>query len=214
MEENKLEGKFCNECGEFKTLDQFYKQKKHSKNKGEYIYYNPECKDCTSKRAVKWQKKNPDKRKEHLKRINASSHKKKMVREAWKLKRKRGDQRERQRKNPDKIKKYSLNRRNKTHRITNEEWINCKNYFNNSCAYCGMTYDEHKLNYNQDLHKEHVEHNGSNQIDNCVPSCKSCNSEKHTYTLSEWYNKENPKFNEKRLQDIFNWIENGHKLIK
>ncbi len=103
----------------------------------------------------------------------------------------------------------------KKHEITKNEWELCKEYFVYKCAYCGLPIEEH---YNQykgeirltDFHKEHVNHDGSNDLSNCIPSCKNCNSEKHTSTLEEWYNKENENFTEERLEKILNWLNNDY----
>jgi hypothetical protein len=111
-----------------------------------------------------------------------------------------------QRKNPEKMNKYSQNRKLRNHEITKQEWQECKQYFNNSCAYCGMSYEEHKVRFKQDLNKEHVEHEGSNKIDNCIPACKSCNGQKWKYQLDEWFNKENPKYTEERYLKIISWL--------
>lgn len=105
----------------------------------------------------------------------------------------------------------------KTHEISNSEWLNCKRYFNNSCAYCGLHEDEHFIIYagqpkKTDLHKEHVDHTGSNKLDNCVPSCQVCNSSKWAFELEEWYNEENPKFDMKRLNRIHKWLDDDYKL--
>lgn len=63
-----------------------------------------------------------------------------------------------------------------------------------------------------DLHKEHVDHEGSNKLDNCVPSCQSCNSSKHVYSLEEWYTKDNQNFDEDRLSKIHNWLFEDYRL--
>jgi hypothetical protein len=104
-------------------------------------------------------------------------------------------------------KRYS----NRKHQITSAEWIACKNYFDNACAYCGMTYEEHKKKLNKDLHKEHVIYDGRNDLKNCVPSCQSCNSEKHFESLNNWYNRNNPKYTYERYHRICNWLREGYK---
>lgn len=94
----------------------------------------------------------------------------------------------------------------KNHEISAEEWGICKQYFSNSCAYCGLTEENCLDKYNQVLHKEHVDCNGLNDITNCVPSCKSCNSQKWILSLEEWYNEDNPAFDEERLNRIHKWL--------
>src|SRR5690606_4751018 len=140
------------------------------------------------------------------------------TREAAKKQREEGRQKEWRKANPDKIKRYNEFRSlHKKHNITNEEWIKCKEYFNNSCAYCGLHVDEHYRKYNGklqkiDLHKEHADHYGSNNIDNCIPSCLSCNVRKHDKDLEEWYKTESEHYTEKRLNKILKWLNEDWKI--
>lgn len=115
--------------------------------------------------------------------------------------------------NPDKMREYRIYReQNKTHTISLIEWEKCKKYFDYRCAYCNMSEKYHKKKYKQQLHKEHVDHEGSNALDNCVPSCKSCNSSKRRNPLNEWYTKEtNKNFTEERMLRINNWLEADFK---
>ena len=64
---------------------------------------------------------------------------------------------------------------------TLKQWTECKNYFNNRCAYCGRE---------EPLHKDHVMpfiRGGEFSINNIVPSCQRCNSSKHDKNVFEWY---------------------------
>lgn len=47
-----------------------------------------------------------------------------------------------------------------TFKLTETEWRNCKEYFNNECAYCGRTEDENLEIYGKLLIREHVENYG------------------------------------------------------
>lgn len=124
--------------------------------------------------------------------------------------------REWQRNNPEKIKLYRIRREShKKHEITIDEWENCKNYFNYRCAYCGITVEEHFVTYggklkHTDFHKDHVDHNGANDLSNCVPSCKSCNGSKHTASLEEWY-LSNINYKEERYEKVINWLTHDYK---
>lgn len=114
--------------------------------------------------------------------------------------------------NKDKLKEYNKNRLHKNHRISDKEWIACKQYFNLECAYCGMTEEEHKqISNNHQLHREHAIFNGANDLSNCVPSCRSCNSEKHTTDWNIWYDKNNLKFDQNRYEKILKWLNEDHK---
>jgi hypothetical protein len=113
----------------------------------------------------------------------------------------------------EKQKGYNEKRKIKNHKINPKEWVSCKDYFKNEdgewcCAYCGMTEKEHKKLHKEQLHKEHVDDEGSNDLSNCVPACKSCNCSKHTYKLEEWYNEQNPKFDINKLNKIKRWLDN------
>jgi 5-methylcytosine-specific restriction endonuclease McrA len=104
--------------------------------------------------------------------------------------------------------KYKLyNQNHRRHKITDEEWILCKEFFDYSCAYCGISEFEAKKIFNQKLHKDHIDHNGLNDITNCVPACKGCNSEKWEHPFDYWYNESNSKFSVDRYEKIISWIE-------
>ena len=183
------------------------------RNVGDWIYYNPECKECTKARYKKWRIENPEKRKEIFKRENAKPSKKAMIRKIWRRKRENGDLKEWQRNNKAKIKTYRIKREStKTHEISQEEWIACKEYFNYKCAYCEFDEKEHKKIHNQQLHREHVDDNGSNRLDNCVPSCKKCNSGKNVKSFEEWYNGQtNKNYTIERYERIVTWLKYTHK---
>lgn len=118
--------------------------------------------------------------------------------------------------NPDKKKEYSSKRNGKKHKIAIEEWDNCKEFFDGSCAYCGLHVDDHFNKYRgvlrwTDLHKEHVDPNGENDLSNCIPACRKCNAEKNTKVMNEWYVESNNKFSIERLKKINIWLENEYK---
>lgn len=201
--------KLCVSCMEYKPLNnEYFPINKHSKD-GFHTY----CKTCANRRNRKWVKNNPEKRRESVKKYNAKPDRKIIVYEANKRRREDGEYREWQRNNKDKIRQYNYFRRmHKSHDITDNEWDSCKEYFNNSCAYCGMTEEVAKEKYGHVLHKEHVDHEGANDLSNCVPACKMCNSSKYTFPLNEWYNEENPDYSKERLNKIYRWLENDYKF--
>jgi hypothetical protein len=63
-----------------------------------------------------------------------------------------------------------------------------------------------------DFHKEHVLHDGANDLSNCIPSCKTCNSSKHTENLEVWYTKDKSIFSKDRLNRIHKWLNEDWKL--
>ena len=188
----------------------FYKNKSNTKDG-----LSPYCKRCTSKKSGKYQIDNREhyleyKRNEH--KIKYAPDKREYFREVSRRNRASGKYLEWERNNPEKLKKYREYRElHKTHIITKKEWELCKEYFNNQCAYCGVPIEEHFNKFAgemrwTDFHKEHVNHEGSNDLSNCIPSCKICNSSKHTEGLEMWYTKDKEFYSEERLGKIYKWI--------
>ncbi|WP_144509854.1 HNH endonuclease [Bacillus sp. FJAT-22090] len=210
--------KVCSICKVEKEITEFYSQKKKSVKKGEYIYHNPYCKQCTIQKGMKWESENKERtrerQRERMKRKDVQPYVKEQKRKYVEA----GKHKIWQSKNKDKMSAYGRKRnQNKTHEISKEEWKNCKDYFNYKCAYCELSVDKHyRLWYGEmkqfDLHREHVDHTGSNKLDNCVPSCHFCNSSKREYSLEEWYNKDNPNFSQERLDKIIKWLNDDYKL--
>lgn len=180
------------------SLDNFYKHGSYAD--GLYPY----CKECQKKKSSKYQKENPSKVKIYRKRDNKK--RKDTIAVYGKLYRENGGQIKWQRNNKDKIKGYHKKRQNKNHDISTEEWDECLEFFKHECAYCGMSNSEAKIKYNNYLHREHVDHAGSNKIDNCIPACKSCNSSKGSYDFDAWYNKSNVDFTQERYNHITEWL--------
>lgn len=210
-----IEQKVCSVCEEEKDIDNFYKQRKKSKKSGEYIYYNPECRECTKQRSLKWHKENPEKAKVAYTKRNRSENWRVKLRESSKKKVESGYSRNWQRENRDKLREYS--EKHRSHDINEIEWDICKEYFNFSCAYCGLHESEHYIRRNDkvilsDLHKEHVDHEGANDITNCVPACGSCNSSKRQYAFEYWFRERSYTFSQERFDKVEKWI-NGDYLI-
>ncbi|WP_431785893.1 HNH endonuclease [Paenibacillus lactis] len=204
--------KVCSICKAKKTLDQFYSQQKQSKSKGNYIYYHPECKECTKKKSSEWQREHPLAKIKTKRKYDIKPERRQIRKEYNRLRRVDGYHRDYYKNNTEKFKSYRYTRlSNKKHNINLEEWQNCLIYFNCACAYCGMTWEEHFSKYGQDLHKEHVVFDGKDNLSNCVPSCKKCNSEKSMFSLNNWYNKQNPIFSRLKYLRIFNWLKSDYK---
>lgn len=207
--------KICSDCNTLKNLSEFYSQKKYSKKKGHWIYYHPECKECSKKRAIKWEKENPERRKILKKRWDSENRESR--RKHTQIRRKNGKISEWHQENPDKLKIYRERREKKNHNITEREWLQCKEYFGNSCAYCGLHISEHFNKYRgklkwTDLHKDHVDDNGANDLSNCAPACKMCNSLKWEFDFNEWYNESNEKYSKDRYDKIMKWLNEDYKL--
>jgi hypothetical protein len=116
--------------------------------------------------------------------------------------------------NKDKIEMYNLKHRK--HDVTKKEWSACKIFFGNKCACCWMSIDEHLVPRNgklilMDFHKDHLHHNGKNDLSNCVPMCHYCNTSKHKKTINQFYNKNNPNYIYERYYKIYQWIRYEYK---
>ena len=205
--ENNQIYKKCSKCNEWFpcTHDYFYT----SNNKWDGL--SPRCQQCIKKQNHQWATDNKDRVKEINHQTNLRPERQQYNREKSKRMRLDGYFKQWGRENPDKIKEYNQKRLlHKQHKISNVQWESCKKYFDYKCAYCGLTEDDNKQIYNEQLHKEHVEYDGSNDLSNCVPACKSCNCQKWMFTLDEWYNAENPNYTQERYNRIIQWITKDH----
>lgn len=201
----------CNQCKEERTLSEFYTQNKKRSNGESYIYYRPDCKECTKGRSIKWWSEQDEETKKGINYRRSQKPKQFAAeKDRTRLKRESGYMKEYYYKNRDKFREYREDYKIKIHKISEQEWIKCKKHFNNSCAYCGMTLSEHRNKHNQDLHREHVDDEGKDDLSNCVPSCKVCNSSKHTKDFLDWYIAQE-HYSKKRADKIFMWLEEDYK---
>ena len=204
----------CSNCQEWfpETTEYFYMINKKKPEKG----FQAECKKCAVKRTMKYQKVNIEKTKIYRSKYNKSKKGKIRKIRCEKIRGENGKNLEWQRNNKDKMLEYRTKRQHKKHNINKIEWNNCKEYFNNSCAYCDLHHKEHLVKrngkiINMDLHKEHVDHEGKNDLSNCVPSCQSCNSKKRKLSIEEWYNDENENYTQERYDRIQKWLQEDYK---
>ena len=206
--------KLCKICEEWFPCDveHFYKSSSNVKD-GLFPY----CKVCWNKQTTEWGKENVDKKRGYYRKNNKTETTKQRKYLFSKYQRESGYRKEWELNNPDKIKSYHDIYSNKKHTISKKEWLSCKEYFNNRCAYCELPIEEH---YNKfrgelrltDLHREHVDCNGESDLSNCIPSCKDCNSSKHNSKLEVWYNENNINFSQDRLNKIYKWLKEDYKL--
>jgi hypothetical protein len=196
--------KICNR--EYQATTEYFYKNKSSKDG-----LHPWCKECAinKQRNIYWSDPILGREKKKEWRDNNKESHRNMIKE-WEKKNEEHLKESRtawRRGNPDKVREYNKERNmNKQHDITDQEWFGCLDYFNNSCAYCELSEQEQFDLYNEQFHKEHVIHNGNNYIDNCVPSCTSCNTSKHDAELSEWYCEKNYNFTKERLNKITKWM--------
>jgi hypothetical protein len=207
------ETKVCSICSEEKKINEYYSQKQKRANGTEVISYHPYCKECAKVKARKRHHEN----KEDANRRSREwyrNHREEVLNympKYLKQPKYKQKQKEWRQDNPDRVREYNEKYSNKKHNITNKQWESCKEYFNDSCGYCGISEDEARVKYNQRLHKEHAIHNGEGDLSNCIPSCKGCNSSKHKEDYTDWYMESNPVFNLKMISKIEKWLNEDYK---
>lgn len=206
--------KLCSKCNEWfpSTINYFYPNKSNGIDG-----LNPYCIECTKKKSVKWAKDNPERRSFLKSKYDKNSPHVQQMKRDWNIKNvQSGGFKRWQQENKEKLKEYYEQRLHKNHKISIIEWEDCKKYFNHRCAYCGLAIEDHWITIKGisqlgDFHKEHVHHDGMNDLSNCVPSCRICNSAKHNKEFLEWYNENNNIFSQVRLDKIIKWIEEDYK---
>lgn len=175
----------CKRCGILKShINQVENEERAKKNK---IKWYEDHKELNWKRANEWKEKDPEYALQCYREWQQSEN------------------------GQISSKKSRKKRKEKEHIIYDIEWENDKKYFDYQCAYCGLLIEEHWIRYRNkiiigDFHKDHVIDQGRNDIKNCIPSCESCNSSKHTSTLNEWYNPNNPNYTKERYLKIYQWL--------
>lgn len=206
---NGVDYKICNICLEWKpsTNEYFHKTKNNIDG------LQPYCKVCASAKYLKWVNENRERKRERDREWVKKPENVPKVRKNQKIYIESGKRAEWDSKNKERLSGYSHDKRvNGTHTISDIEWKNCKTYFNNSCAYCGLSEADQMSNFNQRLHMEHADPSGLNDLSNCIPACKSCNSRKWKYEMDEWYNTSNLNFNIERRKRIKTWLNTDYQL--
>lgn len=207
--------KKCSVCEEWLLSDteHFYKNKN-----GTLDGLTPRCRECAKKEQNQYRVEHIEEqkirhRKWHIKNRESEIKKKIEYNNEHKAEKQEYAKQWRQSDNGRKIMRYHGRKySNKAHSITKKEWKNCKDYFSNeygewACAYCGLTISKHRESYNQDFHKEHVNPDGRNDLKNCIPSCKRCNTSKHQDSFNDWYNPNNPVYTYERYHKICQWFQ-------
>lgn len=226
---NSIKHKICPKCKNNKIADEehFYKQKKTSKRRGVYYVLSSWCRNCINKKQAKYREDHIEEcRARELKYYHADPERKEKKKAGYKLHARENREiyaerlSEWQKANPERVRDYGRYREmHKKHTVTKNEWEHCKNYFNYRCAYCGHPTEEHFIKRKgkyiwSDFHKEHFEHDGTNDITNLIPSCLWCNSSKHQSKYEDWYNESNEDYTSERHEKIVQWIHEDHKKYK
>lgn len=209
---NGEEYKLCSDCNEWipMNIDNFYR------NKSAPDDFNPNCKECARKKSLQYRNDNIEKARsttyEHYQKNKESYDDR---RTKWMQENKvhqRDYYKGYQKENSDYLNQYAAERRlHKTHAISNKEWEMCLEYFNFCCAYCEMPEEIAIEMFNRKLHREHVDHDGANDLSNAIPACTRCNSSKWAHPMEEWYRKRS-FFKEENLDKIKQWLYVDYKI--
>ena len=89
--------------------------------------------------------------------------------------------------------------------LTLEQWEDTKQYFNNSCCYCG---EEVKL---EQEHFIALSNGGEYTHNNIIPACRFCNNSKKNRDFFVWYPKYK-NYNEKREKIILEFLNYKDKV--
>lgn len=194
---------------------QYYKENK------EYIkeykkQWSQENKEYIKEYNKQWRQKNKDYIKEYDKQWRKENKEKLKERnKQWRQENKdymKLYNRQYLKENPDRYRQNNQKRKaikkRLPHTLTLDQWEKIKNDFNNECAYCGKTEQEHKEEFNEQLHQEHfipLSEGGEYTHNNIIPACRSCNCSKHNTDFFEWY-PTYEHYNEEREQFILEYL--------
>jgi len=200
-----VDHKLCAVCNIYKpsTTEYFYKNDKNSTDG-----LHNRCIKCEIIKAGQWIKNNPESFKKAYKNY--------MKTDSWRAYKKENYIKTKdltiqwRKDHPEKTKQYIQNHRN--HDISTKEWKACQEYFNYVCAYCGKTLEQQYKQNNHQFHKEHVDHEGYNDVRNCVPACTNCNSTKKEKTIEHLFNINIiSTFTQDRYDKIMLWCNEDYK---
>jgi 5-methylcytosine-specific restriction endonuclease McrA len=185
-----VDKKICYKCKQEKSINEF------GHNKTTLDGFDRVCKECNIKNFKRYCSENPESRREterKWKRNNSKIYSNKIRRFILK--------------HPEKKKKWDkINKAKRKeamsqlpYNFTDEQWQECKEYFNNRCAYCGK---EEKL---QREHFVSALKGGPFTKENIVPACSICNLKKGDRDFFEWYS-EQDFYSEQRENKILDYL--------
>lgn len=225
-----MENYKCTRCGIEKPLTPEY----FHRNKNGKTGFNTQCKECRNSYMKKYGEENKEKIKERYQENKEQAKQyyqenRERVKEYYQENREKilEYNREYNKKNKERTKKRDKEWREKNrerwlilaragvekrrakmsslpHTLTIEDWEGTLEFFDYSCAYCGVSQEE--LEYS--LHQEHiipVSEGGGYTADNIIPSCKTCNLSKGAKELEEWY-KSRDYYDEEKMSKVTYWI--------
>lgn len=183
--------KICTKCKEEKVLEKFSSRGPRSNSSQSW------CKECSRIAGQKYRLLHPEVRKAYYEShraeilLKATAYKKEHPLESARNARKWRQS------NPDKFREVmrayrqtesgKIVQRIKQHRrrfgaggsFTAQEWADKLSLYEGKCCYCGAPWEQMD-------HLIPLSRGGSNNIDNLVPACRSCNRDKGSKTLGEY----------------------------
>jgi hypothetical protein len=208
--ENNTTYKWCNYGNHWIVLNEEMFYRNNSSRDG----YSPNCKEHDKEKQRKYINENIEKHKMSCKEWYSKNQKHQNDNcKRWRkenLEYKKNYQLIYQKNNPEKIKEY--NSRHRNHKISKNEWKFCCDVFEWKCAYCGKSIEEQYQQNNEQFHKDHVFHDGANDISNCVPACTQCNTTKWQRSIEYLLLNDLiiPEFNQGKYDKIILWITQGY----
>ena len=219
--------KVCNQCGvAMPYTSEFFYPKKPGKLyarckeciKNYSRNYRQTHKDRRRETNKRWDKKNPEKRRAMQKKWNDKNIERlKKWRNKWNSENpeKLSSYYKKYRKtHPHKVIEHAAKRRSRKLNLpatfTNEQWEQCKNYFNCRCAYCGKK----DKNLQQD-HLIPLTAGGNYTANNIVPACGKCNRQKWTKNFFEWYSGQSfySRTRERKILKYLNYLSQDHQQM-
>lgn len=216
--------KKCNKCGQILSIDNYYKNnsskdklyahcKKCSKKaERRYVETNKDRVRRLRKQYVEGNKENLQRyNKQYSKEYYALHREEKRDKEIERGKKYRQENKDKtstygkkyRQNNKDKIniltQRYRARKRKLPSTLTIKQWEAIKQYFNNSCCYCGK-----KLPLEQE-HFIPVTKDGEFSPSNIICACRSCNASKNNADFFEWYPKQ-LFYSKKREQNILKFL--------
>jgi len=162
-------------------------EKNHERKKAAHDKWAESNRDKLRRISKEWNEKNPDRAKANAAAWYATnSARKKTTSTAWKRAHPevgRACATAWKKAHPGQTRKHALARRarklNAPGAYTAKQWADLLASYHGKCVYCGA--EAKTMDHIVPLTKD-----GTNDIENIVPACKSCNSRKHTKSLLVW----------------------------
>ena len=192
----------------FKSICKECKKKYNSEHKEHIAEHNKQWREANSEYIKEynkqWREANSEYIKEHNKQWNeANSEYIKEYNKQWnEANRKRRNELARKANH----KRRALKAQNGGE-YTLEQWNECLEFFDYTCAYSGAELNKDNTNIE---HIIPISKGGTNNITNIVPALDSVNKSKNARDMLEWY-KQQPYYSEQRLQKIYEWLEYATK---